>query len=75
MVLKLDAHIRECYERAPHCAERAKTEPDDFLREEFRRMERSWTTLAKSYEFVQSLEAFLVNPDRRMTEGEDAARP
>ena len=68
MLLKLDAHIRECYERAAFCAERSKMEPDNLLREEFVRMERSWTYLARSYELVQSLEAFLRNADQRRSE-------
>ena len=68
MLMKLDPHIRECYERAAYCAERSKMEPDDILREEFVRMEQSWTYLARSYELVQSLEAFLRNVDKPRSE-------
>ncbi|MBV9290226.1 MAG: hypothetical protein JO288_20830 [Hyphomicrobiales bacterium] len=68
MLLKLDAHIRECYERAAYCAERSKMEPDNILREEYVRMERSWTHLARSYELVQSLEAFLRDAEKRRSE-------
>jgi hypothetical protein len=74
MLQRLDAHIRECYERAAQCAERAKMEPDDLLRDEYVRLERSWTSLAKSYQFVQSLEAFLLDVDKRETESKAARR-
>ena len=68
MLQKLDTHIRECYFHAAESAELAKTERDQSMRERLLNMERSWTHLAKSYEFVQSLEAFLLDADRRRNE-------
>ena len=65
MLQKLDTHIRDCYLHAAESADLAKTERDTSMRERLLKMERTWTHLAKSYEFVQSLEAFLLDADKR----------
>ena len=71
MLQKLGDHIRECYERAAESAELAKSEQDEAMREKLFKLEQTWTHLAKSYEFVESLEAFLLDAHRRMIEGKD----
>jgi hypothetical protein len=68
MLQKLDAHIRECHEHAVQRSERAKNERDSWLRSELLRMEEKWLHLAESYQFAQSLEAFVRDGDRRDTE-------
>jgi hypothetical protein len=64
MLQKLGDHIRGYYERAAECAERAKAETDHTLRDDLLKMEKVWIVLAKSYEFVQSLESFLLDAHR-----------
>jgi hypothetical protein len=68
MLQKLDADIRECHVRAAQCSERAKIQRDNWLKDELLRMEETWLQLAESYQFAQSLEAFLRDADRRKTE-------
>ena len=70
MLQKLTEHIRGCYERAGECAKEAKTEQDEKLKENLLRLERSWTHLAKSYEFVESLEAFLLDAHQHRMKGD-----
>jgi hypothetical protein len=70
MLQKLGDHVRACYERAAECAEQAKTETNEKIRNDLLKMEKTWTHLAKSYEFVQSLESFLLDAHRRRTRGE-----
>jgi hypothetical protein len=64
-MLQLGDHIRGCYERAAECTEQAKTEPNEKLKDDLLKMERSWINLARSYEFVQSLETFLLDAHQR----------
>jgi len=63
-------HIRHCYEHAAECAEQAKTEPNEKLKDDLRKMETSWIHLAKNYEFLQNLEAFLLDAHQRRMRGE-----
>ena len=72
MLQKLGDHIRAYHERAAECAEQAKTETNEKIRADLLKMEKTWLHLAKSYEFVQSLESFLLDAHRRrtMTTGE-----
>ena len=72
---KLGDHIRQCYERAAESAELASTERDERMKEKLLKIESTWIHLAKSYEFVQSLETFLLDAHRRMLEGKDALGP
>lgn len=61
MLQLLDEHIQRCYGRAAECAQEAKTETDEKQKASLLGMEKSWLHLAKSYEFVQSLELFLLD--------------
>jgi hypothetical protein len=65
MLQRLGGHIRACYARAAECAEEAKAETNEKHRADLLRIEQSRTTLARSYEFVQSLEAFLLDAAKR----------
>ena len=69
MLQKLDRHIRECYEYAAENAALARTETDEGMRAKLLRLERTWTHLAKSYEFVQTLEAFLLDASKTRVRG------
>jgi hypothetical protein len=60
MLQKLGDHIRDCYERAAEAAEQAKNAPTEQTRAALLHMEKTWIHLAGSYEFVRSLEAFLL---------------
>jgi CheY-like chemotaxis protein len=64
MLQKSDDPIAGCYERAARSAQRAKSEKNASIRADLLLMEKTWTHLAQSYEFIQSLESFLLNADR-----------
>jgi len=61
MLQRLSQHIAECYERAAHCKQRAEHTSDVARKTELLDFERTWTHLAHSYEFVESLERFLLS--------------
>ena len=61
MLQKLAHHIADAHIRAAEWRERAKKAPDEWVRGESLRFARSWEHLAKSYEFVESLERFLLD--------------
>ena len=61
MLQKLSQQIAECYERAANCKRRAEQTTDTARKTELLDFERTWTHLAGSYEFVESLETFLLN--------------
>jgi hypothetical protein len=58
---KLDHHIAACLERAADCRRRAEEATDPAMKAELLDMESGWTHLARSYEFVGSLERFLLS--------------
>ena len=62
MLLRLSEHIRACYERAARAEEQAVSDPGF----ESHHLETAqwWAHLARSYEFVESLERFLLDLDR-----------
>lgn len=59
MLQKLGQEERLCYERGQECAAAAKAAPTDDIRSHYQRLERSWLTLARSYQFAQRLTAFV----------------
>lgn len=61
---KLDAHIAECWLFAEEAERRAAVATDDALRVDNERMAKSWRLLARSFQFIESLEAFLLDADR-----------
>ena len=65
MLLKLSAHIAACVERAVEAEQRAKDSTNPALRADNERMAQSWRQLARSYQFVESLESFLADGQRR----------
>ena len=65
MLLKLANHIRDAQERAAHCAARAKTSNSADSIGEWLNLEAGWHRLAESFLFVDSLQAFLLDKDKR----------
>ena len=58
MLLKLGGHISNCLERAANAEQRALHETDAANRCDNELLAQSWRHLARSYEFVESLERF-----------------
>jgi hypothetical protein len=58
MLLKLKSHISKCLERAADAERCARESTGAAVRRDNELMAQSWTNLARSYEFVQSLERF-----------------
>jgi hypothetical protein len=58
MLNSLSQQIRDCLQHAEECAQRAKIECDQSIARDFLDMERRWLSLARSYAFSESLEAF-----------------
>jgi hypothetical protein len=61
MLQKLGHHIAACLERAAECRQRAEHASDAAIKADLLDMEARWTHLARSYEFVESLERFLLS--------------
>jgi hypothetical protein len=61
----LGEHIANALERAVAADQRARNATDPELRLENERMARSWRLLARSFQFVQSLERFLIDSRQR----------
>src|SRR5580693_7483269 len=61
MLQKFDSHISECLDRATGCRRRAEQADQVVLKFELLDLERTWTHLAQSYEFVESLERFVLS--------------
>src|SRR5215467_10180661 len=59
MLLKLSKHISSCLERALNAEERALHATDATSRSDHELLAQSWRHLARSYQFVESLEHFL----------------
>ena len=68
MLRGLPEHVRECYIRAAESREKAGGLPEGDLRDQYLEMERRWTQLAQSFEFVESLQRFLVDKADWMTQ-------
>lgn len=67
MLRKLDDHITNCLDRAAEARRRAEETAGLEQKAECLRLERSWIRLARSYEFVESLENFLLSTDPTKT--------
>jgi len=59
---RLSDHIRSCYERAEQ-AERRAAEADEPQKSQDLQLAKWWAHLARSYEFVEGLEGFLLETD------------
>jgi hypothetical protein len=61
MLQKLNHHIAACVDRAAECRRRAAQTTDPAIKAELLEMESRWTALVRSYEFVESLERFVLS--------------
>jgi hypothetical protein len=61
MLQKLGDHIRACRVRANECEAAAMQATDPTLRQHLQDLGLQWNHLATSYEFVESLERFLLD--------------
>ena len=61
MLQKLGDHIQNCLARAEECKAAAASESDAHVRSQLLSLETQWRHVAKSYEFIASLETFLVD--------------
>lgn len=57
MLNKLSQDIAECYLHAGDCAQKAKSERNARLRQDFLEMQGRWLFLAHSYELAEQLES------------------
>ena len=65
MLQKLGDHIANCRARAEECRDAAAAEPDARVCSQLLSLETQWLHVAKSYEFIASLENFLVDAQKR----------
>ncbi len=65
MLQALSNQIRDCYALAESCARKADVTFNDEMREDFLRLEKSWLTLARSYEFAVQLADYAKENKRR----------
>ena len=61
---RLGDHISACLQRADECRQAAASETDERVRTQLLEMERQWRHVAKSYEFIESLERFLLDQQK-----------
>jgi hypothetical protein len=64
MLLRLSQHIAACLARARAADARAAKSGDPAQKAEYEAIAQSWRNLARGYEFVESLEHFLLDADR-----------
>jgi hypothetical protein len=64
LLQKLGTHIADALERARAAEARAHSATDPQLRIDNERMAQSWRVLARSFQFVESLEQFLIDSQR-----------
>jgi len=61
---RLGDHIADALERAVAAERRARDATDAELRFDNERMAQSWRKLARSFQFIESLEQFLIDSQR-----------
>jgi len=61
MLQILGKHIAACHKHAAERKGRAEQATDPAIKTELLDLERAWTHLARSYEFVETLERFLLS--------------
>jgi len=66
MLDSVSQQIRDCYDHAEQCAQKAAAQNDPDLKQDFLDMERRWLTLAKSYELSQRIGEFSNETKRRV---------
>jgi hypothetical protein len=57
MPQNLSAEVRECLVRAEYYADRAKSEPNPAIRDDFAEMEKCWLQMARSYRALAWLQS------------------
>jgi hypothetical protein len=60
MLQKLSDHVSECIARAADTERRAREATDSQLRQDLFDIAQRWRHLAESYQFVESLDRFIV---------------
>jgi hypothetical protein len=65
LLRNLSKEIRDCYARAAHCDEKAKSSFTPEMRADFLRLRDSWLKLARSYEFAEQLRDFSRETERK----------
>jgi hypothetical protein len=68
MLQKLGHHIAACIDRAADCRQRAEQAVDPAMKADLLDMEARWTELIRNYEFVESLERFVLSAYGRDSE-------
>jgi hypothetical protein len=68
---RLGDHIKACKQRAIDAQRRAEKTNDPALKAEYSALGDQWAHLARSYEFAESLERFLLDSQR----AKDALEP
>jgi hypothetical protein len=68
---RLGDHIEACLKRASDAERRAVEVADPDLKADYLALAAQWTHLARSYEFAESLERFLLDSQK----AKDALRP
>jgi hypothetical protein len=71
MLQNLGDHIKSCNENAAKAERRAAEVTDPDLKADYLSLAAQWTHLARSYEFSESLERFLLDSQN----AKDALRP
>jgi hypothetical protein len=61
MLQRLGQYISACLRRADECRQAAAAENDQRIRSQLLHLERQWQHAAKSYEFIETLEQFLLD--------------
>jgi hypothetical protein len=61
---KLGEHIADALERAAAAEQRARDATDPVVRSDYERLARSWRTVARSFQFAESLEKFLLDSQK-----------
>ena len=59
MLLGIRDKISACLERAEQCREAAASETDGRVRQQLLNLEQQWQDVARSYEFIETLEQFV----------------
>jgi hypothetical protein len=75
MLQLLGDHIKACQQRAIEAVNRAAITADPALRAEYSALADQWAHLARSYEFAESLERFLLDSQKAKDELEPAPPP
>jgi hypothetical protein len=64
MLQRLGDHIKACLSRAETCKSTANKTADPEVRKQLTELGQQWEHVAKSYEFIESLERFLLDQQK-----------